>query len=135
MSRARSVIENCFGILVVRWRIFRSPIQASVQTVVQITQAARTYIAVYCPHIAVVRKTKWRRKREIDQQVYSLFHHRFPLYVLSIPMYFRGKACSKNNASLERVDLRIQHIWRLRVMGSRWGVAFQNVLQTEKLWQ
>ena len=27
------------------------------------------------PHISLVRK-KWRRKREIGQQVYSLFHHR-----------------------------------------------------------
>lgn len=39
LSRARRVIENCFGILVARWRIFRSPIQASVETIVQITQA------------------------------------------------------------------------------------------------
>ena len=31
---------------------------------------------------------------------------------------FRGKACSKNNSSLERVDSRVQHIWRLRVIGS-----------------
>ena len=33
-------------------------------------------------------------------------------------MYFRGKDCSKNNSLLERVDPRLQHIWRLRVMGS-----------------
>ena len=33
-------------------------------------------------------------------------------------MDFRGKACSKNNSSLERVDSRVQHIWRLRVIGS-----------------
>ena len=31
---------------------------------------------------------------------------------------FSGKACSKNNSSLERVDSRVQHIWRLRVIGS-----------------
>ena len=30
-------------------------------------------------------------------------------------MYFRGKACSKNIFLLETVDLREQHIWRLRV--------------------
>ena len=39
---------------------------------------------------------------------------------------FLGKACSKNNSSLERVDSRVQHIWRLRVMGSwryRWHFA------------
>ena len=33
-------------------------------------------------------------------------------------MDFRGKACSRNNSSLERVDSRVQHVWRLRVMGS-----------------
>ena len=33
-------------------------------------------------------------------------------------MCFRGIACSKDISLLERVDLRIQHIWRLRVMGS-----------------
>ena len=50
-------MESCFGILVARWRIFRSPIQASVQTVVKITQAAvclhnylrQTEPAIYCP--------------------------------------------------------------------------------------
>ena len=31
-------------------------------------------------------------------------------------MYFRGKACSKNNSLLERVYSRVQHIWRLRLM-------------------
>lgn len=57
LSRARRVIENCFGILVARWRIFRSPILASVETVVKITQAAiclhnylkQTENAMYCP--------------------------------------------------------------------------------------
>ena len=33
-------------------------------------------------------------------------------------MSFRGKACSKNDSLLERVDSRVQHIWRLQVMGS-----------------
>ena len=31
-------------------------------------------------------------------------------------MYFRGKACSKNNSLLERVDSRVQHIWRPRIV-------------------
>ena len=33
-------------------------------------------------------------------------------------MYFCRKACSKNDSLLERVDSRVQHIWRLQVMGS-----------------
>ena len=40
MSRGRRTIENTFGILASRFRIFRRPINCHVQTVVQITKAA-----------------------------------------------------------------------------------------------
>ena len=39
LSRARRVIENSFGILRARWRVFSGPIRASVETVIAITQA------------------------------------------------------------------------------------------------
>ena len=39
LSRCRRTIENAFGILVARWRIFRRPIRANVDTVDQIVQA------------------------------------------------------------------------------------------------
>ena len=40
LSRARRVIENAFGIMVARWRIFSHPIQASVEIAEAITKAA-----------------------------------------------------------------------------------------------
>ena len=39
LSRARRTIENTFGILSVKWRIFRKPTRASVDTVEAITKA------------------------------------------------------------------------------------------------
>ena len=40
LSRARRIIENTFGILVARWRIFRGPIRASRDNVLKYTLAA-----------------------------------------------------------------------------------------------
>ena len=57
LSRARRVIENTFGILVARWRIFRAPIKASVENIdkyVLATLSLHNYLrqtenAGYCP--------------------------------------------------------------------------------------
>lgn len=56
-SRARRVIENAFGILVARWRLFNTPINASVENIEKYVKAAlvlHNYLrltenATYCP--------------------------------------------------------------------------------------
>ena len=58
LSRARRVIENAFGILRARWRIFSHPIKGSAETVIEITKAAvclHNYLRItnstsYCPY-------------------------------------------------------------------------------------
>lgn len=77
LSRARRVIENTFGILRARWRVFSRPIQVSVQTAEEITKAAvcphnylrQTNSASYCPSGFVdseegsgdIRPGEWRQ--------------------------------------------------------------------------
>ena len=64
-----------------------------------------------CAHLQVlfcVLKNLWQQWRKACKEIYWC-HER---------MNSHGKACSKNNSLLQRVDLRVQHIWRIRVMGS-----------------
>lgn len=50
LSRARLVVENAFGLLAARWRIYRKPINTSLSTAVKIVQATtalHNYIIQY----------------------------------------------------------------------------------------
>ena len=49
-SRARRVIENSFGILSVRWRIFRRPILANPENVIGIVKATIITVAIFLNH-------------------------------------------------------------------------------------
>ena len=77
LSRARRTIENTFGILAARWRIFLHPIRADIETVILIVQACvslHNYLQLtsrcsYTPHGFVdeelsdgsIKKGDWRK--------------------------------------------------------------------------
>ena len=75
MSRARRIIENIFGILAARFRIFRLPILALVETVESVTKccvALRNYLMAgrltdegnaYCSNNIVDQEVRSKRKK------------------------------------------------------------------------
>ena len=74
ISRARRIIENTFGILAARFRIFRRPILASMETVESFTKccvALHNYLRVgrltdegnaFCPNYFVDQEVRSKRK-------------------------------------------------------------------------
>ena len=92
-SRARGVIENTFGILCSRWRIFFTPINAKAENVEMTVMACialhnylkTTYNSRYCPASYINRETadgqviegNWRREspsRSTAANVHESFH-------------------------------------------------------------
>lgn len=87
LSRARRVVENCFGILTARWRIFCRPIRAAVSLVHKIVQATvclHSYLrltdnAMHCPVGFVdsedssgeIREGEWRTIVAADQGAFQ----------------------------------------------------------------
>lgn len=65
LSRARRVIENAFGILAARWRIFRKPIIASISTCKKIIQAT------CCLHNFIMKR---ELQKPVAERVYSTMH-------------------------------------------------------------
>ena len=65
VSRARRTIENVFGILAARWRIFRKAIRADIKTVEAIVQAC------VCLHnfLQLTAKSAYSRQRFIDSEM------------------------------------------------------------------
>lgn len=55
ISRARRTIENSFGILVARWRIFKKPIKSNVDNAINMVHA------IICLH-------NWIRKRDVENE-------------------------------------------------------------------
>ena len=90
ICRARRIIENTFGIMASRFRVFRRPIIANVRTVESITKACvalHNYLMkncnrdknIYCPSGYIdyeknnqVIKGSWRRVIESDSGLYDL---------------------------------------------------------------
>ena len=79
LSRTRLVIENSFGILATRWRIFLQPMQSNVETVNAIIRATiclhnflrQTNIAVYCRkgYLQTVMIAQVKLKRKNGEQM------------------------------------------------------------------
>ena len=94
LSRARRIIENCFGIAAARFRIFRKPIIAKVETVVAITKAVvalHNYLMIsqnkfgdirYCPSgftdaensIGTIQAGEWRTETHVYEGLRPLGH-------------------------------------------------------------
>lgn len=65
LSRARRIIENAFGILVARWRIFRRPINLTV------SKAEKIVLATICLHNFIITNEMEKRPQERQYLCYN----------------------------------------------------------------
>ena len=113
LSRARRIIENSFGILAARWRIFRRPIVAAPDNVVIFTKAAialhnflrTTESTVYCPPgyidaedgLGNVIDGDWRREVSNDSgltRIRQVGGNRFSASAAEVRFMYRDYFCS-----------------------------------------
>ena len=124
LSRARRIIENTFGIMVTRFRIFRRPIIARIEVVENVTKACialhnflmfgRTFDNMYCPEGFVDEETchgynlgDWRREQNGTQglqQANNLGSNNYTRDAKLIRERFRDFFCSDEGAVHWQLD-------------------------------
>ncbi|XP_011864017.1 PREDICTED: uncharacterized protein LOC105559950 [Vollenhovia emeryi] len=96
LSRARRVIENAFGILVARWRIFRRPINTS------ILKAKKIVLATICLHNFIITNEMEKRPQERQYLCYNDYDKQQKSCLTTLPKRISQDLTSRNLATIYR---------------------------------
>jgi len=96
LSRARRIIENAFGILVARWRIFRRPINISV------SKANNIVLATICLHNFVITHEMEKRPQERQYLCYNDNDKQQTSCLTSLPKRISQDVSSNNLSTIYR---------------------------------